>query len=118
MRVNYSKERYLGLNYIEKELAKSIDSLSEKIKEKLGIEVIYFDKEATKKCGVSRIGFFPHVSEGVYTKVSTWNEIKSSSNGGKKLVYIKKVLESNKIYGVKNIKGDTYKIRPKTNRSK
>lgn len=101
----YDDGRYRGLNYIEKELAKSIDDLSKQVKSKLGIEIIYFDKKVSEKCGVSRLGFFPHVRDGLSTTVSSWEKIR-----GQKLVQIKKMLENKQFYGFKNINGQNCKI--------
>lgn len=105
MEVKYSEHRYKGLNYVEKELAKKIDDLSKLAKNKLNISIIYFNN--TKKTGVSRMGYFPHLSNGTKT-ISSWDKI-----SGKKMVIIKKMLEGGDFYGLRKIGETNCKVRLK-----
>jgi hypothetical protein len=107
--VKYSKERYKGLNYVEEELARSIDSLVEEAKKKLNISIVYFNNP--KKTKVVRFGFFPHISDGTSSSISSWKQV-----SGRKMVLLKKMLERGEFYGFKNIKGQSCKVKLKAKR--
>jgi hypothetical protein len=102
----YSKDRYRGLNYIEEHLAKSIDEITQTIKDELKIQLVYFEPKPAKKYGITRMGYFPHISEGSTSRVSSWKEV-----NGKKLVYIKQMLKNKQFYGMRNINGQSCKVR-------